>query len=284
MTSAVPAISLGIPVYNGVRFIRPLIESLLADPFDKLEVIVNDNGSTDGTADVLADLRGFDPRLTINRFDANRGVQANFNEVLLRSRAPLFKWCAVGDLVLPGYIDAAVSHLQHHPETTIAHCRYDFTDGIERFATGTNKKRRFHERIMSTTTSSIAAVRVDGCLRYFGYGGHFFGVHRRDLLLSLGAHAEYAGTDWVVTAELAALGPFHWEQEKLWSCYCPPEEPIDYESYGLTDGANFIDIDMKIIERDYIAQAGRVNAALIRATLRSRHVERRGRLWWKRHR
>jgi glycosyltransferase involved in cell wall biosynthesis len=163
MTSAVPAISLGIPVYNGVRFIRPLIESLLSDPFDDLEVIVNDNGSTDGTADVLAEMRGADPRLTINRFDTNRGVQANFNEVLLRSRASLFKWCAVGDLVLPGYLETAVSHLQRHPATTLAHCRYDFTDGTARFASGSNKKRRFQESCRRLHTGSLPFALTDAC-------------------------------------------------------------------------------------------------------------------------
>ena len=51
-----PAISLGVPVYNGVAGIRSLVESLLSDPFQNLEIVISDNGSTDGSRDLLSRL------------------------------------------------------------------------------------------------------------------------------------------------------------------------------------------------------------------------------------
>jgi glycosyltransferase involved in cell wall biosynthesis len=274
--NAVPAISLGIPVYNGARGITQLITSILADPFENLELIVNDNGSTDGTADLLSDLRGSDPRLQVGHFSENRGVQANFNEVFKPARSPLFKWCAVNDIIQPGYFESIVSHLQQHPQVTLGHCRYNFTDGESTFVRGSNQKRVFDTKLVPRTTHRLPAVRVDGNLRHYGYGGHFFGVHRTELLARLGAHAEYAGTDRVLTAELAAFGPFFWEPEVLWSCFCPQVDPVDYVAdYGLKDGVDYPDLDAKLLERGHMRSLTPGVSSAVNVTLRARRWERR---------
>lgn len=273
--TAQPAISLGIPVYNGVSGIRPLIESLLGGRFSDVQLIVNDNGSTDGTTDVLRELERSDSRLSIGYFPENRGVQANFNEVLSKAEGALFKWCAVNDVILPGYLESIVPFMANHPEVTLGHCRYDFTDGDHRFSRGSNAKRVFDQKIVARTTHRIPAVRVDGSLRHYGYGGHFFGVHRTELLHRVGAHAEYAGTDRVITAELAAFGPFYWDDSLLWSCFCPNVDPVNYVDYGLQDGDRYPDLDAKLMSRATYLSLDRSTSAPISAVLHARQWERR---------
>ena len=143
MSAVPPELALAIPVYNGVSAgIKPLIEGLLADTFDRTEIVISDNGSTDGTPDILRDLARTDSRIRLNLFPGNQGIQANFNRVLADATADLFKWTAVGDWVLPGYLERTVAHLRSHPEATLAHCVYDFHDGTSRIASGDQHQRR----------------------------------------------------------------------------------------------------------------------------------------------
>ena len=55
MDGGAPLISVAIPVFNGEKYIRCAIESVLGQTYGPLEVIVVDDGSTDGTLDILAE-------------------------------------------------------------------------------------------------------------------------------------------------------------------------------------------------------------------------------------
>lgn len=276
MSVVKPSLALAIPVYNGVSAgIQQLVEGLLADAFDNTEIVISDNGSSDGTPDILRDLAKSDPRIHLNLFRANQGIQANFNRVLADATADLFKWTAVGDWVLPGYLERSVAHLRAHPETTLAHCVYDFHDGTKRISTGEHWRRTFDRKVIAATEHRLPAVRVVGNLKHYGYGGHIFGVTRRELLVRLGGHTEYAGSDRVVTAELAALGPMHWDRECLWSCYCPVVEKADYTEDGLLDGDDYPDIEAKFLERRNYGSLPRQQALGIRVAVEARRFEHR---------
>lgn len=67
-----PYFSIGIPMYNRARFIARALNSCLSQDFTDFEIIVVDDGSTDGSADVV---RGFtDSRIKLICHDMNRGV------------------------------------------------------------------------------------------------------------------------------------------------------------------------------------------------------------------
>ncbi len=87
--SAEPAVSILTPTYNHERFIGPCIESVLAQTFGSWEQIVIDDGSTDGTADVVR--RFTDPRIRYVHQE-NQGLNRlaqTYNEALRLARAPL---------------------------------------------------------------------------------------------------------------------------------------------------------------------------------------------------
>jgi glycosyltransferase involved in cell wall biosynthesis len=85
MTS--PKISVLMPCYNGMKYIAQAIESVLAQSMADWELIVSDDGSTDGTIDYLRSLK--DPRITVNAQPANRGIFGNLNFLFSLARAPL---------------------------------------------------------------------------------------------------------------------------------------------------------------------------------------------------
>jgi glycosyltransferase involved in cell wall biosynthesis len=72
-TAAEPTLTVVVPVYDEAGTVRALLDRVLASPVDK-EVVVVDDGSTDGTRDVLAKLA--DPRVRVILHDRNRGKGA----------------------------------------------------------------------------------------------------------------------------------------------------------------------------------------------------------------
>ena len=77
-----PKISVGIPVYNGEKFVRKSIESVLRQTYGNFELIISDNASTDSTSDICTEFSTKDSRIKFVRQDKNMGGIWNFNFVL----------------------------------------------------------------------------------------------------------------------------------------------------------------------------------------------------------
>ena len=69
-----PYVSIGMPVYNGGRFLERAIETTLAQDFDDLELVISDNGSTDATEEICRSYVATDPRVRYHRLPENRGA------------------------------------------------------------------------------------------------------------------------------------------------------------------------------------------------------------------
>ena len=83
--SPVPRLSIGLPVYNGEQFLSEALDSLLGQSYEDFELIVSDNASTDGTADICRRYAEQDSRIRYIRQSRNIGLIANHNFVVRRS-------------------------------------------------------------------------------------------------------------------------------------------------------------------------------------------------------
>ena len=97
--SAAPAISVVMPVYNRAASVRVAIDSVLAQTFTHFELVVVDDGSTDGSAEAVAAIG--DPRIRLVRLDSNHGANAARNEGLRQARARIVSFLDSDDLYLP---------------------------------------------------------------------------------------------------------------------------------------------------------------------------------------
>lgn len=97
MDQSRPMVSIGMPVYNGERFIREALDSLLAQTFADFELIISDNASTDATASICGQYAKQDSRIRYLRQESNIGAAANFRFVLDQAVAPYFMWAACDD-------------------------------------------------------------------------------------------------------------------------------------------------------------------------------------------
>ena len=112
LSSAVPRVTVVIPTYNYARYVPEAVESVLAQSFDELEVVVVDDGSTDETADIL---RPFDEQIRYIRQE-HRGLAATARNTGIR--AALGRHVAFldsDDLWLPEKVSLQVARLDSEP-------------------------------------------------------------------------------------------------------------------------------------------------------------------------
>ncbi len=110
-----PAVSVIIPTFDRKDLVREAVDSVLAQDFDDYELIVVDDGSTDGTAEALA---SYGRRLRLIR-QANRGVSAARNAGIRAAAAPLIALLDSDDLWLPGKLTAQTAFFRAHPDALI---------------------------------------------------------------------------------------------------------------------------------------------------------------------
>ncbi|OOG66702.1 hypothetical protein B0E45_26025 [Sinorhizobium sp. A49] len=99
-----PAISIGLAVYNGGHHLRLAIDSILKQSFADLELIISDNASTDETEQVCREFSSRDSRIRYFKQSANIGAASNFRFVHEQATAPLFKWAAHDDWMDPDWL------------------------------------------------------------------------------------------------------------------------------------------------------------------------------------
>lgn len=107
-----------MPVYNAGCFLAPALESVLAQTFTDFELIAIDDGSTDDSGRVLADVAARDPRLRVFG-QGNRGIVATLNRALSIARAPLIARMDADDLSRPDRFAKQVAYLRQHPEIAV---------------------------------------------------------------------------------------------------------------------------------------------------------------------
>ena len=113
--NARPAVSIGMPVYNGERSIRLALDSLRAQTFSNFELIISDNASTDGTEAICREYAARDNRIKYLRQSTNLGVGANFKFVLDVAQGEYFMWAACDDIRSSDFIEVNAAFLAANP-------------------------------------------------------------------------------------------------------------------------------------------------------------------------
>jgi glycosyltransferase involved in cell wall biosynthesis len=127
-TVVTPRVSVGLPVYNGERFMVLAIQSLLNQTFRDFELIISDNGSTDATREISEGFAAHDPRVRYIRHEQNRGAIFNWNFVVTQARGAYFKWASANDVSAPELIERCVECLDSAPDVVVAYGRTAYID------------------------------------------------------------------------------------------------------------------------------------------------------------
>lgn len=105
-------VSIGLPVYNGERFLKAKLDSILQQTYTDIELIISDNASIDETKNICIEYKNKDSRIKYFRQEKNFGVTWNFEFVLEKSNGGYFMWTGVDDILLPKFIEKNVQILE----------------------------------------------------------------------------------------------------------------------------------------------------------------------------
>jgi len=199
-TDRTPRVTIGLPVYNGAAYLRAALDTLLAQTFDDLELVVVDNGSTDATPALLAEYAQRDARIRIERSAQNRGAAWSHNRCVELARGELFRWATHDDASAPEYVARCVEALDRRPDAVLARPRAVEIDEAGRTLF---EHPDALDCSQSAPHASFAEVMLQRHPCFDVYGVVRTAVLRRTALIGC-----YPSSDRVLLAELALAGPW----------------------------------------------------------------------------
>jgi glycosyltransferase involved in cell wall biosynthesis len=203
-----PLVSVAVLTYNQRELVADTLESVLSQDYPRLEIVVGDDGSRDGTQELIAAIASRHPR-TVKPLLAreNAGITVNSNRILQACSGELVAWLGGDDLFLPGKISRQVDVMDQFPDAAISYHAIESFDGETGRPLGIANDREpqlqtVHDLLRRVTFWIPSSV-----------------MHRRSAAPAQGFHEQirYA-SDWLFWIETALAGPIVWF-EGVWARY-----------------------------------------------------------------
>jgi glycosyltransferase involved in cell wall biosynthesis len=194
----VPRVSIGMPVYNGAKWLVSTIQTVLAQSCEDMELVISDNASTDNTEEVCRSLAKGDSRVRYTRNAENIGIANNFNRVFHLARGAYFKWMSCGDLLDRVFVERCMDVLNARSEVVLVYpVTRLFTDEP---AQGEDARDAFDLDVDDPVARFVRysmEVRLN-CIMH--------GVYRADALRKTRLYQSFIAADYNMIAELLLYG------------------------------------------------------------------------------
>jgi glycosyltransferase involved in cell wall biosynthesis len=197
MKNKSPLVSIGMPVYNGGRFLSEALDSLLNQDFQNFELIISDNASTDNTAEICKRYLEKGSSIKYYRNEVNIGAVANFNKVMKYASAPYFMWAAYDDLWEFSYISELVKIMESDKSIVLAFSDFDAIDEncrqIERYP-----------KILKLSSSEPSETIFKRAYRFIlfkeedGKANLIYGLVRSPILKEIGGIVNFGRGDYAI--------------------------------------------------------------------------------------
>ncbi|MEO6404103.1 MAG: glycosyltransferase [Ferruginibacter sp.] len=124
-----PLVSVAIITYNQKIFLREAIESVLAQDYENIEIVIGDDFSTDGTQEMLLGYKqSYGSKFILRFAEKNQGNTANSNQVHFACSGKYIAWLGGDDIMLPGKIRKQVDFMEKNPGYNIVYHNLDVFD------------------------------------------------------------------------------------------------------------------------------------------------------------
>ena len=193
----VPLVSIGVPTFERVGTLERAIASALAQTHTRLEVIVADDGSQDGTEALCRATAARDPRFRYLRHERHIGPTANFNSVFEAWDGDYVLLLADDDWFDPDYVERCLAVLQSDPKLALVGGRARYVrDGAF-----------VYDGVVDRHCQADPAARVLSYLSIVDDNGSLYGLMPRAVLEQARPLPNVLGNDWLHVARIASQGP-----------------------------------------------------------------------------
>jgi glycosyltransferase involved in cell wall biosynthesis len=208
MDLSVPAVSIGMPVYNGEQTLRTALDSLLSQSFSDFELVISDNASSDATESICRDYAERDRRIRYVRQGKNLGATENFRYVLDEAHGEYFMWAASDDVRSPDFLELNLDYLEKHPDYVSSTSPVKF-EGREFDGQKMGDRRLDDERFYFRQRDFFGQWHANGA---------YYSLMRTKNIKGcpyVGAGGDFLGADWAVVLYLARQGKLN-RRENGW--------------------------------------------------------------------
>lgn len=195
-----PSITIGLPVFNGEKFLGRALDSLLGQTMENFELIITDNASVDATEQMCRDYARRDRRIRYYRNADNIGGPRNFNHVFALSDTKYFKWATADDFCGPEFLELALAVLEHDAEVVLCYAKTTTVAGDG------SRLSDYEDRLHLTADS--ARQRFTRLVTTIGLCHQHQGLMRSSALRKTRLLRDHLGSDLNLLAELALYGKF----------------------------------------------------------------------------
>lgn len=197
-----PRVCIAMPVRNAQRYLARTIESILAQTFSDLELVICDNASTDATEPICNDFVRRDKRVIYTRLPQTISTADNRRRAYrLGAGSQYFKWAMSGEHLPATFIQRCVETLDHDPTAVLAFAHTRLLD--RQHQSGQQDYTRLATDSHSPTQRFAAIALGDHAV-----GGQLLGLFRRAAVELIPAPANHADAERVFLARLALVGRF----------------------------------------------------------------------------
>ena len=176
-----PLLTVGLPVHNGMPFLPKAVDSLLRQSYQQFELLVLDDGSTDGSLDYLNSIK--DPRLRVV-IQEHRGLTHTLNRMLSEAKTPWLVRHDADDIAFPERLAITADYIERFPETGMFYSYARYYHGGRVFGTFRTTTASAEDLRTLTTSGYLLAICHPtvtlNVRKTINVGGYRFDLHVED--------------------------------------------------------------------------------------------------------
>jgi glycosyltransferase involved in cell wall biosynthesis len=213
-----PALTIGMPVYNNARTLERAVRSLQEQTFGDFRLLISDDGSADDTLQVAQRIAAEDARIVVERQPRNLNY-GNFRHVLSKASSPYFMFAAGDDWWAPTFVERCIGLLEEDSRRICANSQVLFVpDGADPFPSANTGP------LVGTPAENIACV-----LERFHENSRMYGVFRTEVARRAFPRGNHHAYD--VTFSVASLREglhVEWPEVLMYREFTEPDRYLEY--------------------------------------------------------